>query len=223
MIGSRQALVSFRAEIASLTGHRAAELGAAVTAQDAALRALSLRPQDYRYLELAALSEERLHRPRHALRFWREAIEQRPGWPYAWAGLSRWQLLHGHDHEALDRALRSSARWGDNERGLWKFFALLALDQPDQVAASPARRFLDERLEREIRAQPTHVMGYALVRRRETALCRAWSRTGPENYWCGAARYSRPICDAEPPLPPKTSEWCDNLQRLWHSFDYPQT
>jgi hypothetical protein len=223
VMGSYQALVSFRAEIASLTGQRAAARGAAVPANEAALRALNLRPRDYRYLEQAALSEERLNRPQHALRLWREAVEQRPGWPYAWARLSRWQLLHGRDDVALERALGSSARWGDNERGLWKFFALLALDQPDLLDRPVARRFLDERLEREIRTQPTHIMGYALVRRRETALCRAWSRTGPENYWCSAARYARPICEASPPLPLKTSEWCNHLQRLWQSFDYPQT
>ncbi|MGH8516033.1 MAG: tetratricopeptide repeat protein, partial [Panacagrimonas sp.] len=205
VIGSYQALVSFRAEIASLTGNRASAQGAAVAAQQAALRALSLRPRDYRYLEQAALAEEQLQRPQHARQFWREAIEQRPGWPYAWARLSRWQLLHGRDDVASDRALRSSARWGDNERGLWKFFALLALDLPDHVAIPPVRRFLDERLEREIRTQPTHLMGYALMRRRETALCRVWSRTAPENYWCGAARYARPICDSRHPLPSKTS------------------
>jgi len=91
--GSRQALVSFRAEIASLTGQRAAARGAAVTANEAALRALKLRPRDYRYLEQAALSEEQLNRPHHALPLWREAIEQRPGWPYAWARLSFWPSI----------------------------------------------------------------------------------------------------------------------------------
>lgn len=221
LIGSRQAFANLRAEVASLSADRAAAQGAVLKSQDAAVRALSLRPLDYRYLEQVARAEEAMHRPQHALRHWRAAVEQRPSWPYAWAGLSRWQLRYGDDARAQEHALEASAGAGDQERGLWKFFAILALEQPDENLAAPVRRFLDERLEREIRAQPTRILGYALVRRRETALCQAWSRTGPENYWCGVARYARPRCDTAEPLPRKAHQWCDNLQRTWRSFDYP--
>lgn len=221
LIGSHRALAYLSAEIASLNADRAAAQRAGINVQDAAVRALQLRPKEYRYLEQAARAEERLRRPQHALRYWRAAVEQRPSWPYAWAGLSRWHLRYGDDALALERALEASARVGDNERGLQKFFATLALEYADRDLTSLARHFLDQRLEREIRAQPTHILGYALVRHQETALCRAWARTGPENYWCAAARYARRRCDWSPSLSREAREWCDNLQRIWRSFDYP--
>lgn len=221
LMGGLTAFTSLRAELASLNAGHAAAGHAAVKAQDAALRALRLRPRDYRYLEQAARAEERLRRPQHALRYWRAALEQRPGWPYGWAGLSHWQLRYGQEPKVLEEALTATARTGDNERGLWKFFAILALEQADRDVTVPVRRFLDERLEREIRTQPTHILGHALVRRQEAALCLAWARTGPENYWCAAARYARSRCDTALPLPRSGRQWCDQMQRMWQSFDYP--
>lgn len=221
LLGSRQAYAYLHAEIAALSADQAARSDLAVLAQDAALRALNRRPLSYPNLERAALAEERLRRPQHALRYWQQAVATRPSWPYAWAQVARWELRHGQAPQRLANALAGSARAGDNERGLWKLFAILALQHSDDELAPAARVFLDARLDREIRAQPTHILGYALVHRHEQTLCRAWARTGPENFWCGAARYARPICDAPTPKTRQQNEWCTNLYRMWQSFDYP--
>lgn len=208
-------------EIVSITAAVAANRSHWFTARDKAMRALSMKPHEYRYLEQTAVAEEKLGRVLHAEQLWRRALIERPNWPYPWARLARLQLNAKVPPDALEASVSAISRYGPHERGLQRVFAALALQPYQPPLAAPVQAFLDLQLLGEIREQRRNILGYALVRRRERILCARLHELGIEEWACEAVQYMRRNCDRAVPLPPDADLWCRNMARLWESFDYP--
>lgn len=218
-LGAAQAVRMLRGEIVGVTAERRLAKGHPARAIGRARDAINRQGRTYRQVERLARIEEALGRPRKARAFWNEALELRPSWPYAWAQRARAELQHDTDPDSLQTLLERSAELGDEERGLWRFYATQALAHSTKPLPDPARRFLELRVEREFALHPTQLMGHALRRRQEPALCEIVMRSQEEPYWCRAASYARPICD-QAGLTREQTRWCDDLQQLWRQFDY---
>lgn len=217
--GCGYAALAFRAEIDGLSAEHDLARGQLLRAHDHALRAVSRSAADARQIERLAEIEGAMHRPTKARKRWHAALKDRPGWPYAWAQLAAGEFRPLGDARLRAAALERSAALGDEERGLWRFYALLALQVDPQTLPEPQRTFLESNVRREFSLHGPHLMGRALLSRRETVLCGIVGGE-PEPYWCGAARYARPICDQRG-LTQAQHRWCENLYALWQQFDYP--
>lgn len=215
-----QSGLRLRAEVDALSADRTLAQQDPARARLHALRAQAVQAQDHRHLARMARIEDRLGRERRAQGHRVAAALARPSAPQPWAQLAQAALERGEAARALPLLLHSAAV-GDQERGLWTDYAKLALRHANTPMPDAARAFLDERVLREFRRNGAHLMGHALVRRREAALCRVVARVEPEPYWCGVARYARPICD-QAGLTRAQASWCADLAALWQQFDYPR-
>ncbi len=219
--GIHASMARLHAEIVSLNGLRAAQNGRWVQAQIAAERAQNLRPQEYRYVEQHAAAEMGLNRPRRAQRLWHRAITLRPNSPYAWAQLASVQFDARIGGPSFENSLEAVAAFGPHERGLQRLFAAMALEPEQQALPAPVRTRLDQYFANELRERRTNLVGYALVNRRELALCERIERKEGPQKWCASAAFMRKVCDAPRPLLPQVDQWCTNMVMTWKSLDYP--
>lgn len=215
------ALPALHAEVLWLSSTLALQQGDVRAARDSARRALALRPQQYRYLDQAALAEEAIRRPQHARRLWINALEQRPGWPYPWARIARWQLDYG-DAAAPELAysLTQVMHLGRQERGLWKAFAIEGLQHWHEDLPAPVRGVLRQLLLSEAGFRRSNLGGYALVRRQEGVLCSVLEQEEGPQEWCEQTRRTRQVCGDEP-LSQQQRQWCRKMDELWAYLAYP--
>lgn len=220
-IGAR-ALGALHAEVLWLSAGEALRQGDAWVARSAAQRALELRPGDYRYLARAAVADQALGRSLHAHELWVAALAQRPGYPYPWASLARWQMNHGSAQSPeLDYSLGQSMRLGGQERGIRKALALEALEHWNADLSPAVRTTLKNAVLTEFEQNWVRLGGYALVRRRDGLLCAILEQDKGTQKWCDQIRQVRARCEPRDSLPRQHRQWCEKMDALWASQAYP--
>lgn len=181
-------------------------------------RALKLAPQNYVFQQRRITQEARLGRSFSQRLAIEQAIRMRPSWPWSWQALANSLASQKEFSPAFHDALVRAHQLGGSSNDLvWKRF-MLALEVLGEPLPKGASELLTGEVVRVYKSNRGKALGYALIRKRASVLCRI-----PELHdydpslrsWCDKSRLITVMCIDDRYRTPKVQKNCDDAMRYW--------
>lgn len=214
VVVSQRALVQLQAELEFQT----ALISVGIDRIQYAYESTLIRPDKYDYTRVLALGYSSSRYKSQALEKHLLQVKMRPSWPYAWFDLARWHARFGQlDSPLFTEALAASTELGNNESGLRKARARMALAFLDKPLHSEAESLLEEALNREFAVRPGYIFRHSALGGRESIVCSRLNDQAGVGKWCEQMAYYRKVCAQEIAKTKKHRDWCSNMRAMWKS------